>query len=141
MLNGTLLFWILFLSNTHNVDPYLVTAIIETESSFNADATGLIGEIGLMQIRKEYLKKEINYYDPINNLKAGIPKLASYKRLQNKLGDYWFCSWNLGPTGALRYNKAKGLKNFRYCKKVINAMSKYKNKKIYESGYFNVALR
>lgn len=140
MLNGTLLFWILFLSNNHKVDPYLVTAIVEVESSFNANTTGSIGEIGLMQIRKEYLSKKINYYDPINNLKAGVPMLASLKRLKKKLGKYWFCSWNLGPTGAIRYNRRKGLKNFKYCKKVMTAMTKYKNKKIYDNGYFNVAL-
>ncbi len=37
-------------SKTFNIDPYLILAIIHTESGFNKTAVGKLGEIGLMQI-------------------------------------------------------------------------------------------
>ena len=40
-------------SRRNNVDPRLVKAVIWRESRFRSDASGLAGEVGLMQIRSE----------------------------------------------------------------------------------------
>ncbi len=120
-----ILIWISVFSGTYNVDPDLVAAMVETESQFNPNTTGAIGEIGLLQMRKEYLDRPQHYYHPVLNLSEGIERLSKLKRLESRLGKYWFCAWNLGPTGALKIDKKIGIENFSYCKKVINRKNKY----------------
>lgn len=110
--------YIYIFSVGYDVDPMLVTSIVSVESSFNANATGGMGEIGLMQIRSEYLTNPKDYYNPVLNLKEGIKRLSKLQRLEPKLGRYWYCAWNLGAVGAIRYHKRKGLHRFSYCKKV-----------------------
>lgn len=113
-----ILVWIQFFSNQYGVDPVLVESIVAQESNYNPKATGGLGEIGLMQIRKEYLTNPKAYYDPYLNLKEGVKRLAELKRLEKQLGPYWFAAWNLGPTGALEFNKRKHIKHFPYAKEV-----------------------
>ena len=115
-----ILVWIQFFSTQHGVDPMLVEAIVAQESSYNPKATGGIGEIGLMQIRKEYLDDPKAYYDPYLNLKEGIKRLAELKRLEKQLGPNWFVAWNLGATGALEFHKAHGIKNYPYSRDVFS---------------------
>lgn len=119
-----ILVWIQFFSNQYGVDPILVESIVAQESNYNPKATGSIGEIGLMQIRKEYLTNPQTYYDPYLNLKEGVKRLAELKRLEKHLGPYWFTAWNLGPTGALELNKNGNIKNFPYAKKVYARYAK-----------------
>lgn len=114
-----LLVWISFFSNEYKMDPVLVEAIVRTESSYNSQAIGPIGEIGLMQMRHEYLDNPKKYLDPYENLKEGVKRLAELKRLENELGPFWYTAWNLGPTGAKRYNNKKGLYKHPYSKKVL----------------------
>ena len=111
--------WIQIFSAEYKLDPVLVEAIVRTESQYDYTATGGIGEIGLMQMRHEYLKNPKKYYNPYQNLKEGIARLAELKRLQKQLGPYWFVAWNMGVTGALKYHKKHGIKNFPYGKKVF----------------------
>lgn len=44
---------LLTLSREHSYDPIFLLAVIKTESSFNQNAIGRVGEVGLMQIRPE----------------------------------------------------------------------------------------
>lgn len=111
--------WIQFFSAEYNLDPVLVEAIVKTESEYNYMATGGIGEVGLLQMRHEYLDRPTKYYNPHQNLKEGIKRLAELKKLENQLGQYWFVAWNMGATGALKYHKKHGIKNFIYGKKVF----------------------
>lgn len=104
-------------SMVHGVNPQLVESIIEVESKFNPDMTGSIGEIGLMQIRKEYWQGPLNLYNPEMNIGVGISMLAKLKKLKPRLGEYYYVAWNLGPTGAIKYSKKKKLKQFSYAKK------------------------
>jgi hypothetical protein len=87
---------------------------------YNPNATGAIKEVGLMQLRREYLEDPDSYYNPRKNLKEGIKRLAKLKRLKDKLGENWWCAWNLGPTGALRLESKGELSSFHYCKNVKN---------------------
>jgi hypothetical protein len=85
---------------------------------YNPKATGPLNEVGLMQMRHEYLDNPNKYYDARLNLKEGIKRLAKLKRLEPKLGSNWFCAWNLGAVGAIRMAKKKRLRKFHYCKSV-----------------------
>lgn len=111
--------WIQLFSAEYRLDPVLVEAIVKTESQYNYMATGGIGEVGLLQMRHEYLDKPRKYYNPYLNLKEGIARLAQLKKLERELGPYWFVAWNLGETGARAYHKKHGIKNFPYGKKVF----------------------
>lgn len=114
-----ILVWIQFFASQHGVDPMLVEAIVRQESSYNPQATGSIGEIGLMQMRKEYLTKPNDYYQPYLNLKEGIKRLAELKRHENVLGPYWFVAWNAGSQGALVFHKTNGIENHKYSRMVM----------------------
>lgn len=111
--------WIQLFSAQYNLDPILVEAIVKTESEYNYLATGGIGEVGLMQMRHEYLDKPKKYYNPYQNLKEGIQRLAELKKLDKEFGPYWFVAWNLGVTGARKYHKKYHIRNFPYGKKVF----------------------
>lgn len=109
---------IMYYSMIHGIHPELVESIVTVESRGNPNATGSLGEIGLMQIRKEYWKGPMNLYEPELNIAIGTKKLKKLKKYSKQLGSYYFVSWNLGPTGALRYNKNRPIKKFTYAKKV-----------------------
>ena len=101
----------------HGINPQLVESIIEVESKFNSSMTGSIGEIGLMQIRKEYWKGPLNLYESELNVSIGISMLSDLKRLKPILGKHYYVAWNLGTTGAKKFNKRKPIKNFPYARK------------------------
>lgn len=104
-------------SMAHGVNPQLVESIIEVESKFNPNMTGSIGEIGLMQIRKEYWKGPLNLYEPELNIGVGISMLSKLKKYQPKFGNHYYVAWNLGVAGAAKYSKKRKLKQFSYAKK------------------------
>jgi len=74
----------------YQLDPYLVAAIIRTESRFRPDATSAKGARGLMQIMPEtgeWAAKQVNIpydaellYDPDYNIRLGCWYLANLKR-------------------------------------------------------------
>jgi soluble lytic murein transglycosylase-like protein len=70
---------ILLLAPKHHVDPALVAAIVDVESQFRVDATGAIGERGLMQLHPRYFEGD-EHYDPLTNLEAGMEKLRRDRR-------------------------------------------------------------
>lgn len=109
---------IMYYSMIHNINPKLIESIIEVESKGNPRATGSLGEVGLMQIRPEYWKGPMSLYEPELNIAIGTKKLNKLKKYSKQLGSYYFVAWNLGPTGALKYNKKRAIKKFVYARKV-----------------------
>jgi soluble lytic murein transglycosylase len=104
-------------ASRYAVDPALVKAVIWRESSFQAKARGLAGEIGLMQIRapaaEEWAQAERirpfaheHLIDPATNTLAGawyLSKLLKrYRQTDNPL-PYALADYNAGRTHVLRW--------------------------------------
>lgn len=97
----------------HNIDPLLIKALICRESSFDRDAVGGSGEIGLMQIKvcaaadwADYnalpVPSEEQMFDPEMNIEIGTWYLT---RARDAWKDYKhcyilaLCEYNAGRTG------------------------------------------
>jgi soluble lytic murein transglycosylase len=94
-------------SKDHNVDPYVVVALIRQESTFNPRVRSRAGARGLMQImprtgrtlarqhRQRYRTRDL--YDPEINIRYGTHYL---KEILDRFGgrlDYALASYNAGP--------------------------------------------
>jgi len=103
----------------YNVDPQLILAIIEVESSFNPSATGKLGEVGLMQLHPKYHQAS---YNEKENITQGT-KVLSRMRLDcpYKATYLWVNCYNRGIKNTLK-NPAE----FPYYKKVMNAYERNK---------------
>lgn len=97
----------------HELDPMFVSAVIEGESSFNPNAKGPVGEIGLMQIRpstgKWIAKREgIKWTgknmlkDPAMNIKLGTAYLAFLRQQFDGHGQLYVAAYNMGSTNVKR---------------------------------------
>jgi soluble lytic murein transglycosylase len=75
-------------SSRNNVDPLLVKAVIWRESRFRTDASGLAGEVGLMQIRPEGAVAD---WSRMNNVDAPSRGVLFIPELNIEVG-----SWYLG---------------------------------------------
>lgn len=95
-------------SGRHALDPLFVMAVISGESSFNPEAKGPVGEIGLMQIRPETGKwiagrtkskwrGERSLKDPITNIRLGTAYLSWLREKFNRHGQLYLAAYNMGP--------------------------------------------
>ena len=77
---------ILYASSEYQVDPILITAVMEAESGFDFKSTSLVGAIGLMQLMSETANTiGVNPYNPLENILGG----AIYLRNQlERFADY-----------------------------------------------------
>jgi soluble lytic murein transglycosylase-like protein len=92
-------------SRKHGLDPIFLMAVIENESSFNPQARGPFGEIGLMQLRQataDWIMERTgsrirSLEDPVENIKVGAAYLAFLR--ERFTGDsVWYVSaYNMGP--------------------------------------------
>ncbi len=97
-------------SEAARIDPLLVLALIEVESSFDPDALSDRGAMGLMQLRAPTLRREIERaglapafpHDPITNVQAGVRYL---RRLLDAFGheEVALMAYNAGPNRILGY--------------------------------------
>lgn len=109
----------------------LIVAMIEVESSFQADVVSGTSDYGLMQINKvnhEWLSDEYgitDFLDPYQNVFCGITILSQhYDRFQNV--DKALMAYNLGATGAKRLWD-KGIYETSYTRKINTAREVYDN--------------
>ena len=97
----------------HGLDPMFVAAVIEGESSFNPEAKGPVGEIGLMQIRSatgkwmaERLKMKWTgdkmLKDPVKNIVLGTAYLAWLREKFDGHGQLYVAAYNMGSTNVKR---------------------------------------
>jgi soluble lytic murein transglycosylase len=93
----------------HSLDPFFVMAVISGESSFNPEATGPVGEIGLMQIRpltgrwmseitKTKWRGQKSLKDPLTNIRLGTAYLAWLREKFKGHGQLYLAAYNMGPT-------------------------------------------
>jgi soluble lytic murein transglycosylase-like protein len=97
------------------IDPLLVLAVIEVESSYDPDAVSHRGALGLMQLREPTLRREVERaglelldpHDPATNLRAGIRYL---RRLLDAFGreEVALMAYNAGPNRILGYLREEG---------------------------------
>ncbi|MGK7345461.1 MAG: lytic transglycosylase domain-containing protein [Candidatus Nitrospinota bacterium M3_3B_026] len=109
-------------------DPFLILAVIETESSFRQRAVSRKGAVGIMQIRPfvaRALARELNIsikdaawlYDFDTNLMLGSYYLA---KMRKRFGSLRLAleAYNLGPTRLNRFIR-KGVLRQSYSRKVL----------------------
>jgi len=118
--------------STYELDPYLILAVIQTESNFTPKAVSPRGAVGLMQVMPktgEYVAKDrgLSYkgisslYDPFLNVKLGIHYLSfltdQFDSVENALAAY-----NYGPS---KFANSKTLAENppKYVRKVLNFKS------------------
>lgn len=91
------------------LNPFLVLAVIDVESGFDAEALSEAGAMGLMQLREPTLLRELHRQgidgdprDPVTNVQAGIHYL---RRLLNAFGreEVALMAYNAGPNRILGY--------------------------------------
>lgn len=92
------------------IDPLLVLALIEVESSFDPRALSGAGARGLMQLREPTLRRELERHgipaddphDPVVNVQAGVRYL---RRLLDAFGreELALMAYNAGPNRILGY--------------------------------------
>ncbi|MGF0128084.1 lytic transglycosylase domain-containing protein [Selenomonas bovis] len=99
---------ILYASGTYQVDPYLITAVMQCESGYNFNAYSPVGAIGLMQLMPDTAASlGVDPYDPLGNVLGG----ASYLRILlddfGGWGDYGVtdavAAYNAGPNAVYKY--------------------------------------
>ncbi len=102
-------------SEAAQIDPLLVLALIEVESSYDLDATSGRGAKGLMQLRDATLQRELELHglsgdpsDPAVNVQAGVRYL---RRLLDAFGgeDLALMAYNAGPNRILGYLRDGGV--------------------------------
>jgi soluble lytic murein transglycosylase len=100
-------------SERYQIDPVFLIAIIKTESSFNPNARGSAGEIGLMQIKPDTAEWIAEKYgipwngsktleDPMNNLRIGA---AFFDWLRNRFdgkAQMYTAAYNMGAAMVIR---------------------------------------
>jgi soluble lytic murein transglycosylase len=95
-------------SHKHGLDPYFVMAVIAGESSFNPEAIGPVGEIGMMQLRpktgewiakvsKSDWKGKSTLQNPVTNIKLGVAYLSWLRNKFNGYGQLYLAAYNMGP--------------------------------------------
>lgn len=116
---------ILAASKRYAVDPALVKAVIWKESRFNKEATGKVGETGLMQLREAAVKEWSTaerlpsvstgaLYHPGTNVFAGTwylgKLLKRYRQTDNPI-PYALADYNAGRTRVLEWLQGEGITN------------------------------
>lgn len=100
-------------AHRHGFDPVLLMAMIQTESSFNPEARGGVGEIGLMQILPdtgEWMaeklgiswKGEKTLLDPVLNVKIGAAFVAYLRDYFDKHARLYLAAYNMGQKNVKR---------------------------------------
>lgn len=109
------------------LDPYLLSAVVATESQFDVASVSIRGAVGLMQLMPDTARElgVVNRFNPEQNLRGGARYL---RRMMEKYPDNLslaLAAYNAGPTSVLRFG---GVPPFpetkRYIKKVLGRYAK-----------------
>ncbi len=120
-------------STETNLDPYLITCIIEVESSFRVNAVSKKGAVGLMQVKPSVAnaiaekimgKENFDLYNPEDNITLGTYYLAKLIERFDNL-ETALLAYNLGPTRVGESIKSNKKLPKRYLKKIKACYRKF----------------
>ncbi|UOD34625.1 lytic transglycosylase domain-containing protein [Deferribacteraceae bacterium V6Fe1] len=113
----------------NNLDPYLMLAIIKTESSFNYKSVSRKGAIGLMQLLPDtayYISEKVDdlsvenkkeIFDPVINIRLGINYYNYLLTKFNGNEEMAIAAYNLGPRNIYKYlARGRKIPKFYYYK-------------------------
>lgn len=112
---------ILYAADTYQVDPLLITAIMESESSFNFKAISVAGAVGLMQLMPETAREiGVNPYVPLQNVIGGTINLKNQLNRFSVYGENSLinaiAAYNAGPQAVIN---AGGVPNYRETRQYV----------------------
>lgn len=128
-------------SKKYSFDPIFLMAVIENESSFNPEAIGPCGEIGLMQLTLDTAKFITNRYnipfkdkkalkDPIFNIQLGATYLAYLRERFDSESDLYIAAYNMGSANvnkAINRNSRPKVYPTRVMQRYLKFYNKLKN--------------
>lgn len=122
-LSDDLQLYIYDLCEEYGISYAMVIAMIDVESSFDAEAISSTNDYGLMQINKINHKDNMDYLNPYDNVKHGIRELHKLTKKYEEADLVAMC-WNCGETGARKLWE-QGIYSTEYSRKVMEKKIKY----------------
>ncbi len=113
----------------HNVDPYLIKAVIRAESDFDSSAVSKKGAQGLMQLMPETAKelRVNNPFDPNQNIDGGTRYLRQMLDIFDNNLMLSIAAYNAGPGAVRRANGVPKIpETLRYVTKVLKHYKGYR---------------
>lgn len=110
-------------SERQGLDPRLVRAVVQVESSYRPEARSHKGAMGLMQLMPETAAELAVHdpYDPDQNLRGGIAYLAAQLERFGGRKELALAAYNAGPTAVERYDGVPPYRETReYVEKVLS---------------------
>ena len=114
-------------ADTYSLDPALIRAVMQTESSFNPTVVSRVGAQGLMQLMPA-LADELGVrdsFDPRDNIMGGaryLRELLDRFRGNVRLA---LASYNAGPTAVAKYGRVPPFRETqRYVKQIQNLIAR-----------------
>lgn len=106
--------------NRHAVDPLLIAAVAEAESSFRVDAVSPKGALGLMQLMPVHVVGGVEPFDPESNLELGAALLAELSaRFDGRL-ELALAAYHAGPGAVERFGGVPPYRSTeRYVERVL----------------------
>ena len=140
-------------ASTYQLDPYLVAAVIRSESRFRTNAVSHAGAIGLMQVTPttgQWIAEQLNVegftedalFDPDLNVKFGSWYLRHLLDQFNDSLEATLIAYNAGPTNLRRWQSGDGTifpETVAYTTNVQRAWSHYRT--LYEFPVLGDLLR
>ena len=135
--------YIIHTCEEYHIDPSIIVAMIDRESSFRSDAIGDSGEsVGLMQVKERFHSdrmERLGVFDllnPYQNVTVGIDYLAElHERYEGDI-EMALMAFNAGPSGAHKHYFSKGIYSSDYSKYVLETSKALKEG--LEDVYFRI---
>ena len=99
---------ICYASSEYNVDPLLLTAVMQTESDYYYGAVSRAGAVGFMQLMPDTAASiGVNPYDPLSNILGGAQHLSTLLKSFSGYGQYSvtnaIAAYNAGAQAVIDY--------------------------------------